>query len=136
MPSDIEIGKVVNHTRRLEIGEIREIVQDLMEAHRSEGRTVHVEPVHVAPADDATLMTKAARAWRDSTGNEAEFQETISGRLFWFGLRYTIEARDEEPLDDEVPDQWPPEGDEADVGDQPDPRIADQLDIEDESTEA
>ncbi len=136
VPSSVDIGKIVNHTRRLGMGDIREVVGDRMEVHATQGRTVHVEPVHVAPADDATLLTKAARAWRQAEGEEDEFQERLSGALFWFGVRYTVQAPSEEALDEEVPSQWPPGGDREPEEDEPDPRIAEQLELDEDEGQA
>jgi hypothetical protein len=84
-----------------------------------------VDPVHVAPAEDNKLLTKAARAWRDAEGEELEFTDDLgSTKLFWFGLRYTLKEPEEAGTGEDLPSQWPPEGaedaGEATVGDQVD----------------
>lgn len=120
---DLEIGKIVNHTHVLDIPEIRQVVTERVLAQLGEGTVDRVEPVHVAPAQDNKLLTKAARAWRDADGEELEFTDDLgSSKLFWFGIRYTLAEPGEAELDDDVPDQWPPEGaeetGEPTVGDQ------------------
>lgn len=131
---DVEIGKIVNHTHRLDIGEIRQIVKERVLAQLGLGVVDKIEPVHAAPADDNKLLTKAARAWRQAPGEEMEFTEEFGHKMFWFGVRYTLKGpdQDEDP-DDEVPTQWPPEGEEvAEDADAPDPRIAEQLGVDED----
>jgi hypothetical protein len=119
---DLEIGKIVNHTHVLDIPEIRQVVEERVLAQLGEGTVERVEPVHVAPAEDNKLLTKAARAWRDAEGEELEFTDDLgSTKLFWFGLRYELRGPEDQELDEDVPSQWPPEGaedaGEATVGD-------------------
>jgi hypothetical protein len=119
---DLEIGKIVNHTHVLDIPEIRQVVEERVLAQLGEGTVVRVEPVHVAPAQDNKLLTKAARAWRDAEGEELEFTDDLgSSKLFWFGIRFQRRDPDEAEVDEDVPSSWPPEGGEdageATVGD-------------------
>lgn len=119
---DLEIGKIVNHTHVLDIPEIRQVVTERVLAQIGEGNVDRVEPVHVAPAEDNKLLTKAARAWRDAEGEELEFTDALgSTKLFWFGLRYTLTEPDEADTEGDVPSSWPPDGGEdtgeATVGD-------------------
>jgi hypothetical protein len=132
MAADVEIGKIVNHTHVLDIPEIRQIVEERVVMELGEGVVDRVEPVHVAPAEDNRLLTKAARAWREADGEELEFTDDLeSSKLFWFGLRYHRDETGGPELDDEVPCRWPPEGsdefdeaaEEADV----DPDVAEKL---------
>lgn len=129
---DLDIGKIVNHTHRLDIAEIRQIVTERILAQLGEGVVERVEPVHVAPASDSKLLTKAARRWRSADGEEFEFQDTVSGKLFWFGAKYTLRQPDEEGPGEEVPSQWPPEGSQAPAEEGPDPRIAEQLGLDED----
>jgi hypothetical protein len=119
---DLEIGKIVNHTHVLDIPEIRQVVEERVLAQLGEGTVERVEPVHVAPAQDNKLLTKAARAWRDAEGEELEFTDDLgSSKLFWFGIRFQRRDPDEAEVDEDVPSSWPPEGGEdtgeATVGD-------------------
>lgn len=123
MPADedVEVGKIVNHTSRLDIGEIRQIVVEWVKGQGDAPTVRVVEPVHVAPAEDHRLLTKAARAWRQASGDQVEFQESISGTLFWFGLRYQTREQPGGASDEELPSQWPPEEEasEADAAGEP-----------------
>lgn len=124
---DLEIGKIVNHTHVLDIPEIRQVVTERVLAQIGEGNVELVEPVHVAPADESKLLTKAARAWRQAEGEELEFTDDLgSTKLFWFGIRYTLQEPGDAQVDEDVPSQWPPEGAE-DAGE---PTVGDQVDEE------
>ncbi len=134
---DAEIGEIVNHTHVLDMGEIRQVVTERVLAQIGEGVVGKVEPVHVAPADDNKLLTKAARAWRGASGEELEFTDNLgSTKLFWFGIRYSLQTEDSASPEADVPKQWPPEGSEAEQDEQaPDPQIAEQLDIDEDELE-
>ncbi len=111
---DVKIGKIVNHTHVLDIGEIRQVVAERVLAQLGEGVVERVEPVHVAPAQDSKLLTKAARAWRSADGEEMEWTDNLgSTKLFWFGIRYTLASPDTQGPDEDVPSSWPPEGEEG-----------------------
>jgi hypothetical protein len=120
---EFEIGKIVNHTHVLDIPEIRQVVTERVLAQLGEGVVDQIEPVQVAPAQDNKLLTKAARAWRNAEGKELEFTVDQGNKIFWYGLRYTLKTEDEE-TDDDVPTQWPPEG-ETEAGD---PTLGDEID--------
>lgn len=124
---DLQIGKIVNHTHRLDIGGIRQIVTERVLAEIGEGVVERVEPIHVAPADDSKLMTKAARAWRDASGEELEFTDDLAGGLYWFGCRYTLRDASPGSTDEDVPSRWPPEGLESPDDEAVNPQVAEAI---------
>lgn len=90
--AEIITGPIHNHTRRLTLGEIQEAVEDYIKAHGGPGKFPDVHPVHAAPAEDNTVLTKAVREWRQAPGQAAEFTQHLKGAMFWFGFKYRPKA--------------------------------------------
>ncbi len=134
-PSTVTVGKIHDYTRNLSPDQIREAVRQYVGTLGSDEPPLTVSPVWIAPAGDASTMTKAAREWRASELARDEFTEELKGRMYWFGICYeprpALSAEDEDAgPDDEVPTQWPPEGEQAPPSGGSiviDPRIVEQL---------
>lgn len=80
-------GPVHNHTRRLSKKQVIALIEQWAELALSKEERVTL--VHVADADEPTILTAAVRDWRGAEGRREEFTQDVGGHLYWFGVRYT-----------------------------------------------
>ncbi len=86
--AEIITGPIKNHTQRLTLGDIREIVESYVHTNGGPEAFGGVDLVVVAPADDNQALTKAVREWRDGPGKQDEFNQFVKGGMVWFGLKH------------------------------------------------
>ncbi len=89
---EIITGPINNHTQRLTLGDIHEIVEGYVQTHGGPEAFGGIDLVVVAPADDNQALTKAVREWRDAPGQQDEFNQFVKGGMVWVGLKHGAKA--------------------------------------------